>query len=150
MDASAWTLLRDTAHLLLHLLDFSSLWTGKSPGCPDCVCPVCQPVIQERVPEALTSALSFAQQHCLGTVSTPSTSTNGWTFTLFWWGVLVGSLVTSLTWSICLVVYRAWLCAFSSSATSPSPTSARPRPSLADAGDEPANPRTLRELGIIR
>ena len=50
---------RDIVHLGLHLWDLSG-----TPACPqsaDCVCAACEPIIQERVPEALTTALAFAQ-----------------------------------------------------------------------------------------
>ena len=50
---------RDLVHLSLHFYELTG--TGKATAyCPDCVCGSCVPEVQERVPEAVTSAMAFA------------------------------------------------------------------------------------------
>ena len=145
-------------HLTLHLWDLSG-----SPGCakcPDCVCAICEPIVQEKVPEALTSALSFAQQQCSGTTST-TTSLSGscWGFWLFWVGVTVGAVAAS----ILLVSLAVCLRCCRHSTTLPAghqPVAVSPpityppvggvARQLSLAAGEPANPRTLRQAGLLR
>ena len=145
-------------HLTLHLWDLSG--STACAKCPDCVCAICEPIVQERVPEALTIALSFAQQQCSGTTST-TTALSGscWGFWLFWIGVTVGTVVTSV-----LLVSLAFCLRCCRHSTTPSashqPKVAPPLVSyppvggiarqLSLADGEPANPRTLRQAGLLR
>ena len=147
--------LREVAHLGLHLFDFVR------PGarCPDCVCEVAAPIVREVVPEAISSALRFAQEQCAPPGSVKSSSSHCWNFSLFWWGLWVGVFL-----AFSIVVGLALLRRLLSSGSSGSATAAPeaqppPRPAQVLAspaaplslGDgEPVNPRTLRQLGLVR
>ena len=141
--------IRDLVHLSLHFYEFTGF--GKaSLHCPDCICAACLPLVQEKVPEAITSALAFAQAHCLSTTSTTTSSTpsSGWSFDLFWWGCLVGFVVTNSLWVFFLCALR---CLRSASSTRSSGPSSVPTLSLQNLIEsEPVNPTRLRELGLIR
>ena len=145
-------------HLTLHLWDLSG--STSCARCPDCVCAVCESIVQERVPEALTSALAFAQEQCSGTTSTTtSLSSSCWGFWLFWLGVIVGAAVTSiLLVSLAFCLRCCWHSTTSSASQQPvaalSLISYPPVGGIARqltlADGEPANPRTLRQAGLFR
>ena len=149
VDAGLIGAIRDLVHLSLHFYEFTGF--GKaSPHCPDCVCGACVPLVQEKVSEAITSALAFAQAHCLSTISTTTSSalSSGWSFNLFWWGCLAGFVVTSSLWVFLIYALR---CLRSTSSTFSSPPNSVPTLSLRNLIEsEPANPTRLRELGLIR
>ena len=71
--------LKELTHLGLHLFDL----VRPAARCPDCVCEVAPPIVREIVPEALSSALRFAQEQCapIGTAQNPSS--HCWSFPLF-------------------------------------------------------------------
>ena len=149
VDAALITGFRDLVHLTLHFYELSGI--GKSAShCPDCVCGSCVPVIQEKVPEAITSALAFAQSHCLSSTSSTTTSilSSGWSFNLFWWGCLVGFVVTSFVWVLLLCTLSCLRSATTGRAAGPN--AAPPLALQNQLEAEPANPTTLRELGLIR
>ena len=139
--------IRDLLHITLHLWDLSG--SSGCAKCPDCVCATCEPIVQEKVPEALTIALSFAQQRCSGTTST-TTALSGscWPFSLFWIGFTVGAVVVSVllvTVALCL-----WCCRHSASPSAGYPPVGGVSRQLSLADGEPANPRTLRQAGLLR
>ena len=141
-------------HLTAHLLDWILPYTRGSV-CPACVCNTAEPIVVERVPEAVTSALNFAQQQCLSPSSAAAAgSSSCWSFSLFWLGVAVGLLVTVVFCLLLSAGHRAWqrLIAGSSEedprATAPRPSTSQRVQAITDG--EPANPRTLRQLGIVR
>ena len=141
--------IRDFVHLSLHFFELSGLNKGTA-YCPDCVCGSCVLVVQEKVPEAVTSALAFAQSHCLSTTSstTIASPSSGWSFNLFWLGCLVGFLVTSGLWILLLCALRCLRPVTSARASVPTAV-----PTLAlqnQLESEPVNPTKLRELGLIR
>ena len=149
VDVALLTGFRDLVHLTLHFYELTGF--GKSGShCPDCVCGSCVPVIQEKVPEAITSALAFAQSHCLSSTSstTTSTLTSGWSFNLFWWGCLVGFVVSTFVWVLLLGTLRCLRSATTGRAAGPNPPRALALQNQSES--EPANPTTLRELGLIR
>ena len=147
--------LKEIAHLGLHLFDLVRL----AAGCPDRVCEVAAPIVREIVPEALTSALRFAQEQCAPTGSAKGPSSHCWSFFLFWWGVGVGIFL-----AFSLVVGLAWLRSLSDSGSSfstsavpeaqplarPAPTLSPPAAPLAVGDGEPTDPKTLRQLGFLR
>ena len=140
---------RDFVHLSLHIFELSGLGKGTA-YCPDCVCGSCVPVVQEKVPEAITSALAFAQSHCLSTTTSTTTTfpSSGWSFNLFWLGCLVGFVVTSGLWVLLLCARRCLRPATSARTSVP-----RAVPTLALQNQleaEPVHPARLRELGLIR
>ena len=146
----SWQSLHLTAHLLDWILPYS-----RGSSCPDCVCKSSEPIIVERVPEAVTSALNFAQQQCQAPPgSALGNSSSCWSFSLFWLGVVIG-LLTALSFCLLLSVsHRAWQ-RLATAAPEDSSRSVVQRPSTtprvaALADGEPANPRTLRQLGIVR
>ena len=147
MSETVFTGIRDLLHITLHLWDLSG--SGGCAKCPDCVCATCEPIVQEKVPEALTIALTFAQQQCSGTTSTTTTlNSSCWPFSLFWIGVTVGAVVASVllvTFAFCLRCCRD---STSQPARSPPVCGISRQLSLADG--EPANPRTLRQAGLLR
>ena len=141
-------------HATVHLVEW--FWPfQRGPTCPACVCNAGEPVIVERVPEAVTSALQFAQQQCSSPASSSDTSGSScWSFSLFWIGLIAGfviALVLSIVIVLCIRAVRR-LCT-ENETTEDKPTST-PRATssrvIALADGEPANPRTLRQLGILR
>ena len=140
----------DIGHILLH--SWELVFSPPSAKCPDCICAVCPVLTQEKIPEALTSALRFAQAQCLQPSSVTSTDTT-WSYSLFWLGLLVGCVSSSVCWGLFILLSKCIRGSF----TSPRPVQPAPQPlpvpqvnnSLA-LGDEPANPRTLRQLGLLR
>ena len=144
-----------SVHIVAHLLEFV-LPIGRDTGCPACVCNPSEPVIVEKVPEAITSALNFAQQQCQAhSASGQGADSSCWSFSLFWVGVLAGTL---LTLGFCVVLsasYRAFqrlvATGRSEETNQPAVQRASSTPRVAALADgEPANPRTLRQLGIVR
>ena len=147
--------LKEVVHIGVHLLDF----IRPAARCPDCVCEAAAPIVREVVPEALTSALRFAQDHCISPRSPSRSPSECWSFSLFWWGLILGIFFTiSLVVGIAFL-RRCLISCGSSTAASDSEASpaqlkpqaiASPAPALALADGEPANPGTLRHLGILR
>ena len=149
VDAGLTGAIRDLVHLSLHFYEFTGF--GKASSlCPDCVCGACVPLVQEKVSEAITSALAFAQAHCLSTISTTTSSalSSGWSFNLFWWGCLAGFVVTSSLWVFLLCALRCLRPSRAARAAASSPVPTLALQNLLEA--EPANPTRLRELGLIR
>ena len=139
VDAGLITGIRDIVHISLHFFELTGIGKASS-HCPDCVCGSCVPVVHEKVPEAITSALAFAQAHCLSTTSSSTTvsSSSGWSFNLFWWGCLALSLFTSFLWVLLLCALRCFRSATTSRTSGP-----RSVPTLAlqdQLESEPVNP----------
>ena len=151
MDVSLLTSLREIGHLVLHVLD----WTRASPSCavcPDCVCSNGLAVGQEKVTEALASALTFAQERCGTSGESGPVNNHSWSFNFFWLGLCCGFVLASVCWIAFTLGVRALR---SIAGPSPPVDNSAPRLgrtlSLADAADgEPANPRTLRLQGLVR
>ena len=138
--------LRDFIHLSLHLWDLSG--NTACPKCPDCVCAACEPFIQERVPEALTAALSFAQSQCSGSTSTTTALPSScWSFSLFWIGFCVGAVVAG-TFLVSLACCLRCCRSANSHSVHPSISGTTRQLTLSDG--EPANPKTLKQLGFLR
>ena len=51
---------KEAIHICVYLLDFAR----PAARCPDCICEAATLIVREVVPEALTSALRFAPEHC--------------------------------------------------------------------------------------
>jgi hypothetical protein len=140
----------DLVHLGLHSVNL--LGDSSCPKCPDCICPSCPIITNEVVPPAVSSALQFAQDQCLSKVqaSSPAPSVD-WSYSLFWLGLILGICISSVLWIFLLCLARC--CRGGAAASS----SSLPTSTLTPVGgipfalsDEPANPRTLRQLGLLR
>ena len=147
--------LKELAHIGLNLIDF----IRPAARCPDCVCEVATPIVREVVPEALSSALRFAQEQCAPGGSGKNSSSHCWSFSLFWWGLCVGAFL-AFSVVVGLALLRRLLSSGSSGSAlavpeaqplpRPAQVLASPAAPLALGDGEPANPRTLRQLGILR
>ena len=125
---------------------FLNLSTYILPNCPSCSCHCPGPIVSTEVPTSVNQALEFC--HNIASNCSPQSKEKGsWTFSLFWFGFICGILLCGLA----LVLYR-----FAKGVTglviptahkSKSPSS---RPAVENSPVEPANPRVLRELGIVR
>ena len=140
----------DLVHLGLHSLNL--LGSSSCPRCPDCVCPSCPIITNEVVPPAVSSALQFAQDQCLSKTSAPSTSPSvDWSYSFFWVGLLLGACISSVLWILVLCLARCCRGGIRSSSSAASSSRLPPVGGTALAlSDEPANPRTLRQLGLLR
>ena len=149
MGESVFGAVRDITHLALHFWDLTG--STECHKCPDCVCPLCKPILQEKVPEALTQALAFAQVQCSVTTSTTTLlSVQGWSFSLFWLGFALGIFVATVVLCSCAVCLRCFRGA-STSVTSPTlPPVGGVSRQLSLSEGEPVNPRTLRQLGLVQ
>ena len=133
-------------HLTAHLLDWILPYTRGS-GCPACVCNSADPIVVERVPEAVTSALNFAQQQCLSPGSSAAAGASScWSFSLFWLGLAVG-LVIAVVLCVLLSAGLRAVQKLTTASAEESPRAAAPRPSTSQrvaaiSDGEPANPRT--------
>ena len=98
-------LLFELFHVPLHSWDF--LFSPTVARCPDCVCAKCPVLTQDKIPEAVTTALKFAQDQCLRSV--PQTgNTSQWSFSLFWAGLLAGFFLASCFWALCILVAKCF------------------------------------------
>ena len=157
LEAGFLQVAKEVVHFGLHIFDLT--WSRSScPACPACACGDCTPIIQEKVPEALTAALTFAQERCSSSSEASAACSEGWTFSLFWFGLVSGVILSSVLWTLFILAARGIRTASSpgsssSSASAPvtsASTEVAQRPPLALAEGEPANPRTLRALGLVR
>ena len=96
LTAPGFEQLKEIAHLGLHLFDF----VRPAARCPDCACEAPAPIVREIVPEALTSALRFAQEQCAPIGSGKNPSPHCWSFSLFWWGLCVGIFLAFSWWLV--------------------------------------------------
>ena len=135
-------------HLALHITDF----IAPSARCPDCVCSVPSAANFEAT-EALTSALRFAQQQCHNSPAKASETSSvpgfSWSF-LFWLGFVFGICFSVLV----IFVIRLCLRAIGGLHPQQNPAPAVAQPQLLAqrtlTEGEPANPATLRQLGLLR
>ena len=141
MSDPLFSALTSAIHICFHAAD----WFRAAPRCPACVC-------GERceAQEALTTALLFAQDQCK--TSAPRTKDpdhspgSSWSF-LFWLGFVCG-IVVSL---VCLIALRLFVRVLSRDRPEPpNVTFLRRAAQGAIADGEPANPATLRQLGLVR
>ena len=147
--------LPEILHASVHIVEW--FWPlPRAPGCPACVCNAGEPLVIEKVPEAVTSALHFAQQQCSAPTQPSDTSAHScWSFSLFWVGLVTGIAVASVLVCSAHLCIRTVKRIGSETESSEDKPISTPRPQsstrvVALADGEPANPRTLRQLGILR
>ena len=125
------------AHCFLHLSTYIL------PNCPACSCRCPGPIISSEVPASVNQALEFC--HNIASSCSPQPRDKGlWTFSLFWFGFICGIFLGGSA----LVLYQfakrviGWV-------TATLPTSSSSRPAVENNSVKPANPRVLKELGVI-
>ena len=121
--------------------------------CPDLVCPVATPApVQPALERSLDFALTSAQQ-----CQEQASSQSSYQFSLFWLGLGCG-LVLALVVYLLVLCARTLLSGFRSNSLPERPLAVQtPRAPLAVGNHsasaavfEPANPNTLRQLGLLR
>ena len=132
----------DPLKLPLELLHLTSHLLGVFyPGCPPCSCSCGEASVVHQVPTALTFALDFC--HASVTRCQEWAPDYTFSFSLFWLGFFLGILVTIFVFVLLFRLQRQ-----------PERQAEAPRPAAAGVPQlgplEPANPRQLRELGLIR
>ena len=132
----------DVAHFVLHL------GTYLLPNCPSCSCSCPSPTVTEHVPASIGQALDFCHNIAKSCHHTESSAPeSSWSLILlFWLGFFCGILVCAGAWCLLQFVKRVLVGDSAAPATTGGARLAVEAPLVA----EPANPKRLRELGIIR
>ena len=134
----------DVGHLILHLS------TYLLPSCPNCVCACAEAAVTQVVPDSVDRALKFCHG-IAATCSQPPAQQSSWSLSLlFWIGFISGIGFCVLTFLGYSFVKR--LLTKNANTTTNTGAALPPIPLAAPVNTvvEPANPRVLRELGILR
>ena len=134
----------DVGHLFLHLS------TYLLPSCPNCVCACPESAITQVVPPSLDQALKFCHSIADGCTKQPEPQQSWSLSVLFWIGFMCGIGFCVLCAFLYQFVKRV-LISNSSTSTNASPASSPARLAVESSSViEPANPRVLQELGLLK